>query len=141
MAQVDERGGAARAIEARFFQEEIARSAYEYQVAVERGDTPVIGVNTFADAAPPLVIPAPDYRELERGQVARLTQTRARRDARATARAVEALGATAAPYAKGGAPASRPALMPRIIDAVRARATVGEISDALRAQWGEYRPA
>ncbi len=140
MDQVDARGGAARAIEARFFQQEIARSAYEYQLSVERGDTVVIGVNTFADGAPPPVIPTPDYSELERGQVARVRESKARRDAGGAARALLALGAAADPYAKGGAAASRPALMPLIIDAVRARATVGEISDVLRARWGEYRP-
>jgi methylmalonyl-CoA mutase, N-terminal domain len=141
MADVDARGGAARAIEGRFFQDEIARSAYAYQLSVERGDTAVIGVNAFADEDLPPLIPAPDYRELERGQVARLRESKRRRDPDAPARALLALATAAAPYAKPPAASDHPPLMPLIIQAVRARATVGEISDVLRAQWGEYRPA
>ncbi|MHB1863487.1 MAG: acyl-CoA mutase large subunit family protein [Gemmatimonadaceae bacterium] len=139
MARVDALGGAARAIEASFFQEEIARSAYEYQLSVERGDTTVVGVNRFSDGEAPPVIPTPDYSELERGQVARLVAARRARDGASVYRALAALGAAASSYATAGA--ARPPLMPHIIDAVRARASVGEISDALRAQWGEYRPA
>ena len=141
LARVDELGGAARAIEARFFQDEIARSAYEYQLSVESGDTAVIGVNKFADGEPPPVIPTPDYRELERGQVARLAAIKAGRDSRAVTAALAALGAAAAGYANAAPAGERPSLMPLIIDAVRVRASVGEISDALRAKWGEYRPA
>ncbi len=139
MARVDTLGGAARAIEASFFQEEIARSAYDYQLSVERGDTTVVGVNRFADGEAPPVIPTPDYSELERGQVARLVAAKRARDGGAVQRALAALGAAAASYATSGG--ARPPLMPHIIDAVRARASVGEISDVLRAQWGEYRPA
>ena len=60
LARVDELGGSERAIAAGFFQEEIARSAYEYQLSVERGETVVVGVNRFGDGAPPPVIPTPD---------------------------------------------------------------------------------
>ncbi len=141
MARVDERGGAARAIEGRFFQEEIARSAYDYQVRVERGDTTVIGVNAFADDEPPPVIPTPDFSELERGQVARLRGSRAARDAASVTRALDALGNAARAFADSASRAGRPALMPLIVEAVRARASVGEIADTLRAQWGDYRPA
>ncbi len=140
LARVDELGGAARAIDGRFFQEEIARSAYEYQLSVERGDTVVVGVNKFADQEGSPVIPTPDYSELERGQVARVKAARAGRDASALARTLDALGAAAAGYADGATIADRAPLMPLIIDAVRARASVGEIADVLRARWGEYRP-
>ena len=139
MARVDALGGAARAIEASFFQEEIARSAYDYQLSVERGDTTVVGVNRFSDGEAPPVIPTPDYSELERGQVARLVAAKRKRDGAAVQRALAALGAAASSYATPGG--ARPPLMPHIIDAVRARASVGEISDVLRVQWGEYRPA
>ena len=61
LAKVDELGGAAKAIEASFFQEEIARSAYEHQMRVERGDTVIVGVNKFSDGKEPPVIPAPDF--------------------------------------------------------------------------------
>src|SRR5512146_3457856 len=90
LAKVDELGGAARAIEASFFQEEIARSAYDQQMRVERGETVIVGVNKFADGAAPPIIPAPDYSALERDQVARLKSSRASRD---TARAESALAA------------------------------------------------
>src|SRR5450432_1196227 len=65
LQRVDEMGGAARAIDAGFFQEEIARSAYEFQLRVERGETTIIGVNKFADDAKAPVIPSPDYSALE----------------------------------------------------------------------------
>jgi methylmalonyl-CoA mutase N-terminal domain/subunit len=96
-------------------------------------------VNRFADAAPPLVIPSPDYSALEREQVARLTAVKRGRDAAAVQRALSALGDAARPYASE-ARSPRTPLMPLIIDAVRARASVGEISDALAAEWGTYRP-
>ncbi len=141
LARVDELGGAARAIDGRFFQDEIARSAYDYQLSVERGDTVVVGVNAFGDREAPPVIPTPDYSELEREQVARLTAAKAGRNVAAVEGALEALGAAAAGYAEGVTIADRAPLMPPIIDAVRARASVGEISDVLRRRWGEYRPA
>ncbi len=141
LARVDELGGAARAIDGRFFQEEIARSAYDYQLSVERGDTVVVGVNRFGDDDAPPVIPTPDYSELERGQVSRLKACKATRDGAAVERALAALGEAANGYADGASIDSRAPLMPAIIDAVRARASVGEISDTLRARWGEYRPA
>ena len=141
LRRVDELGGAARAIDARFFQEEIARSAYEYQLSVERGDTTVVGVNKFADDEAPLVIPTPDYSELERGQVARLREVKAQRDDAAVAHALGALGHAAHGYSDAMRNGEAPTLMPIIVDAVRARATVGEIADVLREQWGEYRPA
>ena len=126
-----------RAVAAGFFQEEIARSAYEYQLAVERGEAVVVGVNRFGDGSPPPVIAAPDFSALERSQVAALAAVRANRDAAAVERALAALGEAAAAYAAEG---DRPALMPLVVDAVRARATVGEISDTLSARWGAYRP-
>jgi len=139
LAKVDELGGAARAIGASFFQEEIARSAYEYQMRVERGDTVIVGVNKYADGNDPPVIPTPDYSTLEREQVERLRAVRARRDATATANCLAALRAAARTYVSQAA--SRAPLMQLIIDAVRARASVGEIADTLRDEWGTYRPS
>src|SRR5205814_1962431 len=69
LARVETLGGAARAIEEGFFQEEIARSAYEYQLRVERGETVVVGVNAFTDQEPPVAIPAPDFRAMEQDQL------------------------------------------------------------------------
>ena len=139
LEQVDALGGAARAIEAAFFQEEIARSAYEFQLRVERGDTVIVGVNRFADGAEAPVVPTPDYSALEREQVQRVQAVRAARDVDAVTTALGALAAASTAYASAGHP-SREHLMPLIIDAVRARASVGEISDVFSGAWGAYRP-
>jgi methylmalonyl-CoA mutase N-terminal domain/subunit len=139
LERVDELGGAARAIEAGFYQEEIGRSAYEYQLRVERGESVIVGVNRFADGSELPVVPAPDYSALERDQVARLAETRARRDAGRVAAALDALRAAADDYARAES-AGRTPMMPLVVEAVRARASVGEISDALRERWGAYRP-
>jgi len=137
LARVDELGGAERAIASGFFQDEIARSAYEHQLRVESGETVVVGVNRFSDDSEPAPIPLPDYSRLEAEQVARV---RAARDARDDDGVRETLGALAAAAELSGGTFSAP-LMPLIVDAVRARATLGEISDTLAARWGVYRPA
>ena len=136
MARVEEIGGSAKAIEAGFFQEEIGKSAYAYQLAIESGAAVVVGLNKFADGNDAPVIPSPNYATLEAGQVARVKALKASRDANAVKATLAAL-ATAAPNigSKQGE------LMPLIIDAVRARATVGEISDTLESAWGHYRPS
>jgi len=149
LAKVDEMGGAERAIAAGFFQEEIARSAYAHQLRVESGETVVVGVNRFDDGRDPPIIPSPDFSRLEGEQVARLRAVKAARDQGRVAETLAALSAAAAPYADRSEDAAGdtdgggalPALMPLIIDAVRARASVGEISDALQARWGQFRPA
>ena len=138
LAKVEALGGSAPAIEAGFFQDEIGRSAYEHQLAVERGSTVIVGVNKFADGQDPPIIPAPDFTALEQAQRARVAAMRAARDGAAVDAALGAIAQAAPAYAK--ASGERAPLMPLIIDAVRARATVGEISDALRKVWGEYRP-
>jgi methylmalonyl-CoA mutase N-terminal domain/subunit len=131
IAEVDALGGAARAIELGFFQEAIARSAWEIQKAQESGAAVVVGVNRFADGSAPPTIETPDFSALETRQRARLADIRARRDAPAVAGTLAALRDAAT----GTAP-----LMPPILAAVRARATLGEISDTLRQVWGVYRP-
>jgi methylmalonyl-CoA mutase N-terminal domain/subunit len=139
LKRVDELGGAAQAIAAGFFQEEIARSAYEYQLRVERGETTIVGVNKFADDADAPVIASPDYSALEREQVARLADVKASRDAAAVRSSLAALDEAARSYTASAGP-QRAKLMPLIVDAVRARATVGEISDTLAGRWGTYHP-
>jgi methylmalonyl-CoA mutase N-terminal domain/subunit len=133
--KVDQLGGAEKAIAAGFFQEEIARSAYEQQLRVEAGETVIVGVNRFTDDSPPMSIPAPDYSTLEKLQVGSVKALRQKRNADATTRAIDAL--------RQASSASRREqhLMPLIIDAVRARATVGEISATLATNWGAYNPA
>ena len=137
--RVDALGGAAEAIAAGFFQEEIGRSAYEHQLRVERGETTIVGVNKFTGGAEPPVLAAPDYSALEREQVARLRAVRAGRDAASVSAALSALGSAARGFTDQRASA-RARLMPLIIAAVRVRASVGEISDVLSAEWGAYRP-
>ncbi len=138
MEQVESLGGSAAAIDKGFFQDEIGRSAYEYQLRVESGDTVIVGVNRFGDGQDPPVIAAPDYSALEQGQVAALTAVRAARDTARLAAALDAIRTAAAEY---GTDAACEPLMPLIIEAVRARASVGEISDTFAAAWGTYRPA
>ena len=127
---IESGGGAAKAIERGFFQEAIARSAYEHQRALERGEKIVVGVNRFVEAEPPPNIPAPDYSALATEQRKRVSTVRKRRDAKRWTKALEGLKASAA----GTGP-----VMPAIIEAVKARATVGEISDALRGVWGVFK--
>jgi methylmalonyl-CoA mutase N-terminal domain/subunit len=130
--QVDQLGGAAKAIERGFFQEAIARSAYELQKRQESGETVVVGVNRFTDDSPPMTIETPDFSALEADQRARLEQARNRRDAAGVRRTLQDVRAAAD---------STRSLMPPVLEAVRARATLGEISDTLREAWGTYRPA
>jgi methylmalonyl-CoA mutase, N-terminal domain len=127
--KVDAMGGMLRAIEAGFVQGEIQKAAFEFQRAVESKEQIVVGVNDFIAeeerSIPTLRIDA----EIERSQIARLNTLRARRDA---ARAKAALAALAR---RAATPEN---LLPAILAAVEAYATVGEISDALRRVFGEY---
>jgi methylmalonyl-CoA mutase N-terminal domain/subunit len=134
IGKVDELGGSEKAIAAGFFQEEIARSAYEQQLRVEAGETVIVGVNRFADDSEPLSVPAPDYSALEKKQVRNVRALRKKRDDRAVRKTLDAL------RMGSGNPTAPLHLMPTIIDAVRARATVGEISGVLADNWGFYKP-
>ncbi len=136
IARVDELGGSERAIAEGFFQEEIGRSAYEHQMRVESQDTVVVGVNRFEDGKEPPPIPAPDYSALEAGQVSGVKAVRAKRNAKDVEAALAELAVGAGDVVSG----TTTGMMPRIIAAVRARATVGEISDALGGVWGRYTP-
>ena len=128
--RIDEMGGAIAAIDAGFQQREIQDAAYRVQRDIESGRKVVVGVNRFQDAAtatPPLQRIDPDA---EREQVARVRRLRETRDPDVWAAAMERLA---------NAAAGTDALLPPIIDAVKASATLGEISDRLRAAWGEHR--
>ncbi len=140
LARVDEMGGAAEAIQAGFFQREIARSAYEYQLRVEAGDTVIVGVNRFGDGQDPPIIPSPDFTVLERDQVARLEAVQASRDQDAVNTALGRLSDVAPQYSIREHAGQRTELMPLIIDAVRVRASVGEIAKTLEKTWGRYEP-
>jgi len=140
VSEVEGMGGAARAIERGFFQQAIAQSAYAQQRAIEAGESVVVGVNEYADDQGIPSVPAPDYSRLAKAQRKRLGELRGKREALKDAltgggRVTRALKTLEAAARDGTAP-----LMEPIIDAVRARGTVGEISDVLRGVWGEYRP-
>ena len=127
--QIDRMGGMVAAIERGFPQQEIAESAYRFQQAVERKEKIIVGVNDFVQPdEPPLEILYIDETASEK-QLAKLERLRRTRDNDAVARSLDALRAAARTTAK---------LMPPILDAVRAYATVGEMCDALRQVWGEY---
>jgi len=138
IARADELGGAEAAVATGFFQEEIARSAYEHQMRVETGTTVVVGVNKFTDAESSPAIPAPDFSHLEAEQTESLKGVRMRRDSALVSRALSSLRESA--IAMGENSAAGSGMMSSILDAVRARASVGEISGVLTAQWGSYSP-
>ncbi|MBZ5501238.1 MAG: methylmalonyl-CoA mutase [Acidobacteriia bacterium] len=130
IARIDALGGMLRAIETGYVQQEIQKSAYDYQRAIERGEQIVVGVNRFQSEQG---APIPTLRidpAFERAQVARLQALRARRYAARSRAALEEVERRA----RGSEN-----LMPAILAAVEAHATVGEISDALRRAFGEYR--
>ena len=129
--EVDGLGGSVPAIEAGYFQEAIAKSAYADQRRAEAGEKVVVGVNQYVTDEPALRIAAPDYAALAVGQRRRLSEVKARRNRLEVGGTLDALRVAA----RGDG-----ALMPSILEAVRARATVGEISDVLRESWGLYRP-
>ncbi len=129
LSKIDKMGGMLRAIEAGFVQGEIQKAAYEFQRAIEKKEQIVVGVNDFVAeehrTIPTLRIDA----EIERSQIARLNALRAKRD---SARAQSAL----AELQRRAATSEN--LLPAILAAVEAYATIGEISDALRRVFGEY---
>ena len=141
MARIEELGGAAKAIEAGFLHEEIARSAYAHQMRVESGETTIVGVNRFTDDGQVPDVPRPDFSRLEKDQVTRLAERRAKREAGGLASALAEVRDTATTYRDDANARERASLMPAIISAVRARATVGEVADVLREEWGAFVPA
>jgi methylmalonyl-CoA mutase N-terminal domain/subunit len=132
LEEIDAMGGTLAAIEGGFQQRQIQESAYRVQQSIERGDLVVVGVNRFRDeeageASPALQRIDPDG---ERRQIERVKRVRAERDPAAWSAALDRLEAAAR---------GTDNLMPLIIDAVKALATVGEISDRLRSAFGVHR--
>jgi methylmalonyl-CoA mutase N-terminal domain/subunit len=127
--KIDAMGGTLRAIERGFIQQEIQNAAYEYQQAVDRLESIVVGVNAF-ELQEEKRIPLLHMDEsLERKQVERLRAVRAKRDQAKWQAALKKVEDTARGTGN---------LMPPIVEAVEANATVGEISDAMRRVYGEY---
>jgi methylmalonyl-CoA mutase N-terminal domain/subunit len=127
--KIDSLGGMLRAIESGFVQTEIQKAAYEYQRAVETKEQVVVGVNDFIAEEERSIPTLRIDPQIEREQIQRLQALRVRRDGNRTKAAISELERRAARQEN---------LMPAILGAVEAYATVGEISDALRRAFGEY---
>jgi methylmalonyl-CoA mutase N-terminal domain/subunit len=128
--RIEEIGGVLAGIEAGFFQREIAEAAFQYQRELEEKDKIMVGVNDFVSAAPidiPILKIDP---EVERQQIRRVSELKTTRDNYLVQRTLEALR---------GAADRRENVMPYVLEAVRAYATVQEISDAMKAVLGTYR--
>jgi methylmalonyl-CoA mutase N-terminal domain/subunit len=128
IARIDAAGGMVAAIEQGYPQREIQRSAYDYQLEIERKDRIIVGVNAFTQDSPPVPVMKVDPR-IEAEQVERLRAMRARRDGSAHAAALAKVDQAAR---------GRDNCLPYMLEAVKAYATVGEISNVLRAAWGEH---
>ncbi len=128
IARIDELGGMVNAIEQGYPQREIQNSAYSYQLEIEKKQRTIVGLNDFVQDAPPVPVMKINP-EIERAQVERLRAFRAKRNEQAHAEALRKVEAAA----KG-----TDNLLPFILDAVKASATVGEIASVLRSVWGEH---
>jgi len=129
ISKIDAMGGMLRAIESGFVQGEIQKAAYDFQRAVESKDQIIVGVNDFIAEEERTIPTLRIEPEIERSQIARLNALRAKRDSAKTQSALTELQRRAATTEN---------LLPAILTAVEAHATVGEISDALRRVFGEY---
>ncbi len=127
MEEIEELGGASSAIE--FMQNEIHDTAYRYQRAVESGEETVVGVNAYREGGPSPKIQRLDFEELAGAQTRRLDEVKRSRD---EAVVQDALAVVDRAAREGDN------LVPSMIEAAKVRATLGEISDVLRARWGEY---
>jgi methylmalonyl-CoA mutase N-terminal domain/subunit len=131
IARIDEMGGAVAAVEAGFQVGEIEEAAYAYTRSVDDGERTIVGVNAYAEAdvhQPQVLRVDP---ERERAQVERVRALRAARDGAAVTARLEDLRAAAR---------STHNLLPSMKEALRAHATLGEVSDALRDVFGVHRP-
>ncbi len=132
--RIEQAGGTLAAIEAGLIQREIQDAAYKAQLAIDSGDAVVVGMNRFTsgrdEGQPPAIDVFQIDPEVERQQIARVQAVRAGRSAGAWRQALDQVTAAARDGRN---------LVPPIVDAVEARATVGEIADTLRAEFGEYR--
>ena len=129
--EIEKRGGVVAATEAGYIQREIHRSALAYQLAVERGEKKVVGVNAYVeegDGQPEIELLRIDP-EVERDQHARLATLRKSRDAKAAQAALEAVRAACR---------TNDNLLERFVTAAHAYCTLGEIADVLRQEFGEY---
>ena len=130
LAKIDSMGGALEAIKKGFIQTEIMRSAYNYQKAVDSGEQVVVGVNMFATEDKPTLKLLEIDEEIEKKQLKRLSKLKRERDNKRVSQVLDKVRQVAEGDQN---------IMPVLIEAVKAYATVGEITDALRDVFGEYR--
>ena len=130
IGKIDNAGGVVAAIEEGFIQRQIDNSAYEFQQEIERGERIIVGVNEFKideQTKPPLLRVDPD---VEKAQVRSLKELREKRDEKEVEEALSNLAECARNTSN---------LMPEILTAVKTYATLGEICQVLRDEFGEYR--
>jgi len=130
LARIDSLGGTLKAIESGYIQRQIQDSAYRAQMAIDATEAIVVGVNRYTSDEPDRIDMFTLDPALERAQVGRVQRVRASRDQATWKAALERV----ADAARG-----RDNLVPQIVDAVEAQATVGEIADTLRSVFGEYK--
>jgi methylmalonyl-CoA mutase N-terminal domain/subunit len=130
ISEINKMGGALKAIEKGYIQKEIASSAYNHQRAVDSGEQAIVGVNKFVVEEEQLPETLEIGMEVEQKQIERLRRLRQKRDNQKVSEVLDRVRSAAS---------SDENIMPVVIEAVRSYATVGEISDALRDVFGEYR--
>ena len=134
IGRVDEQGGMIEAVQSGYAIQLIADSSWEQQMKIESKESIIVGVNDYVDENETQEIeidrPIPGVMERQMERLAEVKRSREDRQVSATLRAIE-----------HAAPNLHTNLMPLIEDAVRARATVGEICDVLRGVWGHHQPS
>jgi methylmalonyl-CoA mutase N-terminal domain/subunit len=130
LEKIEKMGGALAAIEKKFYQNEIAKSAYKYQRAIEEKEKIIVGVNEYQAKENADIDLLQIDRAVREQQVKRLRSLKAKRSS-------EKVGGCLNALRKGAEGAAN--LVPLILSSVEAYATVGEISDTLREVWGEYK--
>jgi len=131
LSKIDDLGGAVAAIERGYLQREIQNAAYLYQREIETKERIIIGVNQFTSGDEPPTDILKVNPELEEKQKRSLARVRAERDSAKAAQALKQVETAARDGSN---------VMPTIVDAVRSWCTLGEIADAMRQVFGEYRP-
>lgn len=129
LEKIDALGGAVEAIRKEFYQAEIARSAFEFQRAIEEKRKVVVGVNEFLQSDPPMSSAGTPGNHASKSQLERLRSVKLKRNTEEVGRLLAELKSAAGGSAN---------LLPCILRCVENYATLGEISDALRAVWGEH---
>ncbi len=142
MGKIEDMGGSVGAIESGFMQKEIATSAFRFQKEVENGERLIVGVNCFTgeheiEVMPQRVIPHPYDEErkatAEKRQIANLHKVKKERDNEKVGVCLKEI--------KESAQDDSVNMVPSILEAVKAYATIGEICDVLREVWGKYTPS